>query len=157
MVSPAVTLNICFYFSLCSIPFRRNCFGILWMRYTAVGTASSVRLFLPITLSSKGRICRKYTSSRRIKRDSRPLHLIKPNRYDRERSRESGHGEAIRGRTGKLYKRGKEYYKGIVAPRTPDDTSVPSINGYGRRQTGTKIPLSGNHYRTEGKVKYEMN
>ena len=34
----------------------------------------------------------------------------------------------------------KEYYKGIVAPRTPDDTSVQPINGYGRRQTGTKNP-----------------
>ena len=104
VVSPAVTLNICFYFSLCSIPFWRNRFGILWMRYTAVGTASSVRLFLPITLSLKGRICRKYTSSRRIKRDSRPLHLIKPNRYDRERSRESGHGEAIRDEPGNCIK-----------------------------------------------------
>ena len=28
----------------------------------------------------EGRICRKYISSRRIKRDGRPLHLIKPNR-----------------------------------------------------------------------------
>ena len=28
----------------------------------------------------KGRICRKFTLSRRIKRDGRPLHLIKPNR-----------------------------------------------------------------------------
>lgn len=139
MVSPAVTLNICFYFSLCSIPFWRNRFGILWMRYTAVGTASSVRLFLPITLSLKGRICRKYTSSRRIKRDSRPLHLIKPNRYDRERSRESGHGEDIRDEPGNCIK-GKKYYKGIVAPRTPDDMSVQPINGYGRRQTGTKNP-----------------
>ncbi|WP_390553380.1 hypothetical protein [Bacteroides thetaiotaomicron] len=36
------------------------------------------RLFLPITLSWKGRICRKYISSRRIKRGNRPLHLIKP-------------------------------------------------------------------------------
>ena len=60
------------------------------MRYPAVGTASSVRLLRPITLSQKGRICRKYISSRRIKRDGRPLHLIKPNRYDRERSRGSG-------------------------------------------------------------------
>jgi len=49
------------------------------MRYTAVGTASYGRLFLPITLSGKGRICGKFISSRRIKRDGRPLHLIKPN------------------------------------------------------------------------------
>lgn len=42
------------------------------------------RLFLPITLSQKGRICRKCTSSRRIKRDSRPLHLIKPRPVRRE-------------------------------------------------------------------------
>lgn len=36
------------------------------------------------TLSQKGRICRKYTSSRRIKRDSGPLHLIKHNGDGRE-------------------------------------------------------------------------
>ena len=33
------------------------------------------RLFLPITLSQKGRICRKCTLSRRIKRGNRPLRL----------------------------------------------------------------------------------
>ncbi len=42
------------------------------------------RLFMPITLSQKGRIYRKYTSSRCIKRDSRPLHLIKPNRIGKK-------------------------------------------------------------------------
>ena len=48
------------------------------------GVYRILTLFLPITLSQKGRICRKYTSSRRIKRDSGPLHLIKHNGDGRE-------------------------------------------------------------------------
>ena len=36
------------------------------------------RLFLPNYSSQKEEFCKKCTSSRRIKRDSRPLHLIKP-------------------------------------------------------------------------------
>ncbi|MFR2223774.1 MAG: hypothetical protein ACLS7N_12945 [Bacteroides xylanisolvens] len=53
------------------------------MRYTAVGTASYDGFSCQL-LFVEGRICRKCTSSRRIKRDSGPLHLIKHNGDGRE-------------------------------------------------------------------------
>jgi hypothetical protein len=48
-----LNFNDLFFSSLRSVPFCRNRFGILWMRYTVVGTASYGRLFLPITLSEE--------------------------------------------------------------------------------------------------------
>ena len=80
------------------------CFFLPSVRFLSVGTALgfygcgtrlSVQLHTEgfscqLLFLRKGRICRKFTLSRRIKRDGRPLHLIKPNRYDRERSRGSG-------------------------------------------------------------------
>lgn len=63
--------------SLRSIPFCRNRFGILWMRYTVVGTASCGRLFRQLLFHGKEEFAGK---AFRIKRDSLPLHLIKPNR-----------------------------------------------------------------------------
>lgn len=70
------------------------CFFLPSVRFLSVGTALgfygcgtrlSVQLHTEgfscqLLFLRKGRICRKFTLSRRIKRDGRPLHLIKPNR-----------------------------------------------------------------------------
>lgn len=75
---------IIFLFSLCSVLFLPE--PLLGFMDAVHGCRNSFirRFFLPITLAQKGRICRKYTSSRRIKRDSGPLHLIKHNGDGRE-------------------------------------------------------------------------
>ena len=74
------------------------CFFLPSVRFLSVGTALgfygcgtrlSVQLHTggfscQLLFLREGRICRKYTSSRRIKRDSGPLHLIKHNGDGRE-------------------------------------------------------------------------
>ena len=67
-------------FSLCSAPYCRNRLGIY-----GCSTQLSVQLhtagFHENYASQEGRIFMKSTSSRRIKRDSVVLHLIKPRRW----------------------------------------------------------------------------
>ena len=71
------------------------------------------RLFLPITLSQKGRICRKYTSSRRIKHGSRPLHLANRTTPAERRPEQTGKYDGKKGVRLCLYKcRGSEVEKG---------------------------------------------
>lgn len=70
---------ICFS-SLRSIPFCRNRFGILWMRYTVVGTASYGRLFLSITLSEERKNLQEIHFKPPDQARRPTLHLIKPNR-----------------------------------------------------------------------------
>ncbi len=71
---------ICFYF-----PFVRFLSVGTALGFYGCGTRLSVQLHTEgfscqLLFLRKGRICRKFTLSRRIKRDGRPLHLIKPNR-----------------------------------------------------------------------------
>jgi hypothetical protein len=66
------------FFSLFSIPFLWNRFGVLLMQYTVVGTASYDGSSCQLRFAWEGRICKKCTSSRRIKRDDRLSHRIKP-------------------------------------------------------------------------------
>lgn len=108
---------ICFYF-----PFVRFLSVGTALGFYGCGTRLSVQLHTEgfscqLLFLRKGRICGKFTSSRRIKRDGRPLHLIKPNR---ERQGMKPKKNAIKGRSKMVKREGTE-----------------SMNGGGRVVTGS--------------------
>ena len=98
-IEAALSQSLASWYSLLSLMLSiilnfNDLFFIPSVRFLSVGTALgfyrcgkrlSVQLHTggfscQLLFLREGRICRKYISSRRIKRDGRPLHLIKPNR-----------------------------------------------------------------------------